>query len=52
MNKVKDYARNRKLDNTVQRNTQHGSELLDAGAAHEHWEYNNNLDEEGIGAVG
>ena len=52
MNKVKDYARKRKLDNTVQRNTQHGSDPMDVGAAHDPWEHNNDWDEEEIDAVG
>ncbi len=29
---MKDYARTRKLDNTAQRNMQHGGEPLDIGA--------------------
>ncbi len=39
------------MDNTVKRNTQHGSDPMDVGAVHEHWEYNN-WDEEEIDAVG
>ncbi len=38
LSKVKDDARRRKLDNAVQRNTQHGIDPVDVGAVHEHWE--------------
>ncbi len=41
MNKVRDYDRRRKLDNTVQRNMRRGSDPMDVGAAREPWEYNN-----------
>ncbi len=34
LNKVKDYARRRKRDNTAQRNTQHGDDPMDVGAIH------------------
>ncbi len=40
------------MDNTVQRNTQHGSDPIDVGAVHEHREYNNDWDEEEIDAAG
>ncbi len=32
LNKVKAYSRRRKLDNTAQRNTQHGGDHMDVGA--------------------
>ncbi len=32
LNKVKDNARGRKVDNTAQRNTQHGGDPMDVGA--------------------
>ncbi len=39
LNKVKDYARRRKLDNTAQKNTQHGSDTTDVGAVHHDWDW-------------
>ncbi len=36
VNKVQDYARRRKLDNTVQRNMQRGSDPTDVGAVRDH----------------
>ncbi len=50
LNKVKDYARRRKLDTTAQKNVQHGGDPRHVGAVHDHWDYK--WDEEEIDAVG
>ncbi len=50
LNKVKDYARRRKLDTTAQNNTQDGGDPMDVGAVRENWDCN--WDEEEIDAVG
>ncbi len=54
LNKVKDYARKRKLDSTAQKNMQHGADPMDVGAAQGDWsEYHcGECGEEDIGAVG
>ncbi len=37
LNKAQDYARKRNLDNTAQKNTQHGGDSMDVGAAQGDW---------------
>ncbi len=39
MSNVKDNARKRKLDSTVQKNMQHGSDPMDVGAIRDDWRY-------------
>ncbi len=40
MNKVKDYARRRKLDTAAQETMRCGGDPMDVGAACGHWDYN------------
>ncbi len=54
LNKAKDYARKRKLDNTAQKNAQHGGDPVDVGVAQGDWSehYNGASGKDDTGAVG